>query len=167
MIKKLFITVLLSFLSTQSFSESIQLLSAIDYDPDSRIQQNVRTECINLGKKLSDFTQQYAAKHGIDVELVNEINTNSSGKTLEVYMTEAVSSGNAFIGHRKYVAIRGTLWENGEKIAEFTGGRYSGGGAFGGYKGSCSVLGRCVKALGKDVAGWLKSPNNNASLGDG
>ena len=40
------------------------------------------------------------------------------------------------------------------------------GGAFAGYKGSCSVLGRTVKAMGKDVAQWLKAPTDEAALGD-
>jgi len=91
----------------------------------------------------------------------------SKGKVLEVVISDAISGGNAFIGHRKYVAVEGTLYEDGKKVASFTGGRYSGGGALGGYKGSCSVLGRCTKALGKDIAGWLKNPEDGASLGDG
>ena len=74
--------------------------------------------------------------------------------------------GNAFMGHHKYSAARGTLFENGKKLASFEARRQSMGGAFAGYKGSCSVLGRTVKAMGKDVAAWLKQPNDNALLGD-
>ncbi len=74
--------------------------------------------------------------------------------------------GNAFIGHQKYSASRGTLFENGEKIASFEARRQSMGGAFAGYKGSCSVLGRTVKAMGKDIAQWLKEPIDKAMLGD-
>jgi hypothetical protein len=40
------------------------------------------------------------------------------------------------------------------------------GGAFGGFKGSCSVLGRTVKALGKDIAQWLVQPAKGSQLGD-
>jgi hypothetical protein len=40
------------------------------------------------------------------------------------------------------------------------------GGAFAGYKGSCSVLGRTIKAIGKDVAEWMKAPSKDAQLGD-
>ena len=45
--------------------------------------------------------------------------------------------------------------------------RVSGGGAFGLYKGSCTVLGSTVKVLGRDVSNWLKKPVNGAHLGDG
>jgi len=40
------------------------------------------------------------------------------------------------------------------------------GGAFGGFKGNCSVLGRTVKALGEDIAGWLTHPDKDGLLGD-
>ena len=44
----------------------------------------------------------------------------------------------------------------GSRVDEVDFTRNSGGGFGGGYKGSCSVLGRCTKALGKDIAGWLR-----------
>jgi len=58
------------------------------------------------------------------------------------------------------------LKENGEVIGSFTGARYSGGGAFGGFKGTCAILGRCIETLGKDIATWLKDPTMNAMLGN-
>lgn len=85
---------------------------------------------------------------------------------LQVEIVDAVSMGNAFIGHQKYARIEGTLYEDGRKVASFKGRRNSMGGAFAGYKGSCSVLGRTMKALGKDVADWLKNPTDGARLGD-
>ena len=84
-----------------------------------------------------------------------------------VSITEAVSSGNAFIGHRKYSSIKGTLYNNGKKEAGFTAARLSGGGMWAGFKGSCSVLGRTVQGLGSDVTLWLKHPVDGAHLGDG
>ena len=164
---KILVTFVTALCCSLSYAETVKMLESIDYDPDSSIQQNVRLECIDLGTKLSSFTQEFGKAYGVEVELVSSIDTAAPGKVLQVYITEAVSSGNAFIGHRKYVKVRGELWENGTKVSEFTGGRYSGGGAFGGYKGSCAVLGRCVKALGKDIAQWLRKPINKASLGNG
>ncbi len=51
-------------------------------------------------------------------------------------------------------------------MGSFVAARYSTGGAFGGYRVTCSILGRCIKALGKDIAGWLKSTTMDAALGD-
>ena len=69
-------------------------------------------------------------------------------------LTNATSIGNAFMGHRKSVTIEAILYEDGVEIDHYRGSRDSGGGFGAGFKGSCSVLGRCVKTLGKDVANW-------------
>jgi len=52
------------------------------------------------------------------------------------------------------------------KYYTFDAGRLSGGGYFGAYRSSCSVLGRIARALGKDVANWLIHPYDEAMLGD-
>ncbi len=82
------------------------------------------------------------------------------GRVLLVQISDAISSGNAFIGHRKAVVVKGRLIEDGKEIAAFTGTRSSMGGAFGGFKGSCSVLGRCLETLAKDIATWMRNPRN-------
>lgn len=144
----------------------ISLVQSAPYSEDSDIRKKITSECTTLGSKLSKFTQSYAKKQGVSVELSDSAATADSGRVLQLEITDAVSSGNAFIGHRKFVAIKGSLWENGEKVASFDGQRGSGGGVLAGYKSSCTVLGRCVKALGKDVASWLANPEDGAELGD-
>jgi hypothetical protein len=62
--------------------------------------------------------------------------------------------------------VSGTLYENGQKIASFKARRKSMGGAFAGYKGSCSVLGRTIDTMAEDIAGWLKAPVDGAKMGD-
>ena len=52
--------------------------------------------------------------------------------------------------------MRGRLLDDGKEGAQFSGSRSSMGGAFAGFKGSCSVLGRCLEALSKDMAVWLR-----------
>ena len=144
--------------------KTIYIKSLASYAPDSPIAQNIKTEC-TLDKQVMDFIQQYATKNGQKVEIKNNIAPNEI--ELKITIMDAVSSGNAFIGHRKYTKISGALIQNNKTLSSFTGSRISGGGAFGGYKGSCSVLGRTVDTLGKDVSSWLSNPIDNARLGDG
>lgn len=151
--------------TASALAADISMLSNSPYEDEDEIRQNILQECTKLGSKLSSFTQSFAKKKGININLVDSLQ-GVEGKTLTVHMTDAVSSGNAFIGHRKFVEIEGTLWENGKKIASFKGQRSSGGGAFAGYKSSCSVLGRCVKTLGKDIARWLENPVDKARIGE-
>jgi hypothetical protein len=68
----------------------------------------------------------------------------------------ALSSGNAFIGHRKQVTTSAKLYANGKEIARSTHTRDSMGGFTGGFKGSCAVLERCANTLANDITTWLK-----------
>jgi len=154
-------------IATVTQAETVAMAVAVPYQDEKVIQPNIVAECVDLGLKISQFTQEFGSKNSIEIQFVDELNPSAPGKVLKVEITQAISSGNAFIGHAKYVSVAGTLYENGKEVASFTGSRHSGGGAFAGYKGSCSVLGRCSKALGKDIAAWLKNPVNGARLGDG
>ena len=120
----------------------------------------------DLNTKLLQFITSSATDNGFSIELTEDAAGKSDGDVLHVEIKDAVSSGNAFIGHRKFTFIKGSLSRSGSEIASFAASRNSGGGAFAGYKSSCAVLGRTVKTLGKDVADWLKNPTMNAKLGN-
>ena len=147
-------------------ADPVVVQSVIPYAADSKIAQNIRNECTKLGSQFATFTKEFGKKFEVEVQLSETLDTSAKGRVLQMEITEAVSMGNAFMGHQKFAAARGTLYENGEKVASFEARRQSMGGAFAGYKGSCSVLGRTMKAMGKDVAQWLKTPTDNAALGD-
>jgi hypothetical protein len=122
----------------------------------STIPSNIQTEC-NLATYQADAVRRHAEALGIPVATAEKDEAPPSGRFLKLRIESAFSSGNAFIGHRKQVAISAKLFEDGKEIANFAGARDSMGGAFGGFKGSCTVLERCADTLGKDVAGWLKA----------
>lgn len=157
---------LLAFAAAPAFAQSVQVQSSIPYAADADIANKVRDECTQLNTQLAEFTQEFGRENGVQVQLVETLDTSAPGRVLQMEIVDAVSMGNAFIGHQKYSRVRGVLFENGQQIADFRGRRNSMGGAFAGYKGSCSVLGRTVKALGKDIAQWLANPQAGAQLGD-
>ena len=133
---------------------------------DNEIAGNIKREC-DLGNKLSHYIAEFGKAAGHDVRFVeSDAAPSDSGRFLAIEIRDAVSTGNAFIGHRKSASVRGKLYEDGTVIGSFRGRRDSMGGAFAGYKGSCSVLGRTVKALGKDIAEWMSAPSMDADLGD-
>lgn len=160
------LALLCSSISSVSLANPVTTQSVVPYSADSKIAKNIRNECTRLGSQFALFTQEFGKKFKVDVQLADTINTSAKGRVLQMEITEAVSMGNAFMGHQKYAAARGTLFENGKKVASFEARRQSMGGAFAGYKGSCSVLGRTMKAMGKDVAQWLQNPTDEAALGD-
>lgn len=129
------------------------------------IDQRVLREC-KLVTQYPELLKKHGAENGIKVNIIKGLNTKTKGYNLDVEYQQIISSGNAFIGHRKYTQMHITLYKDGKKISEASGARRSGGGAFGGYKGSCSVIGRTVEANAKDTIFWLKDPYDNARLGD-
>lgn len=91
---------------------------------------------------------------------------SASAQSLQLEIFDAVSMGNAWAGHQKFTRVQGTRYDGGSKLASFKARRNSLGGAFAGYKGSCSVPGRTVETLGQDIGEWLKAPRDGAHLGD-
>jgi hypothetical protein len=81
----------------------------------------------------------------------------SEGTQLKLMISNALSSGNAFMGHHKSVSIIAELYKDGKLIDTYSTTRNSGGGIGAGFKNSCAVLERCVTTLGKDVAQWVKT----------
>jgi hypothetical protein len=113
--------------------------------------------------QLRDFI---VAGSGGAVAVASDGSDVKQGSVLVVEITDSVSQGNAFVGHRKFTAIEAKLYDGGAVVDSFDGSRNSMGGAFAGYKGSCAVLGRTVKALAQDVNRWLASPAQGARLGE-
>lgn len=124
------------------------------------VNSAVRTECA-LETKIPEYVRGYAQGNA------NLVDTAGKGaRTLSMKIVDVSGAGGGAWSGPKYVTLKGTLRQKGKVIGSFEARRVSGGGAFGGYKGTCKILDRCAKALGKDVAGWMLAPTMNARLGD-
>lgn len=157
-----FATALLAILGCgSSFGQSVQLQRPVPYVQDNDISDAIKNEC-RIGEQLADFVKQYSS---VPIEFSNGP-ASGKGRVLQLEIVDAVSMGNAWLGHQKFTKVRGTLLQDGQKVAGFKGRRNSMGGAFAQYKGSCSVLGRTVQALGEDIGHWLANPVDGANLGD-
>jgi len=143
----------------------IKLGATTPFGENAVIREAVKNEC-QLQTKLPDFVRQFANKYNIDVKLGNDISKKTKGRVLllEIVGTQG-AAGGAWSG-AKAVQVKGGLYDNGKLVGDFVAARYSGGGMWGAYKGTCSILGRCVKTLGKDIAKWLQNPSKNSRLGD-
>jgi hypothetical protein len=144
---------------------TIYMAQIVPYSNIGQIDRAILAEC-QLPWQQAEHIVTLAKSEGITVVRDDEAVKAGKGRILQVELVSAVSSGNAFMGHRKQVTIKGRLLEDGTEIGSFMGHRNSMGGAFAGFKGSCSVLDRCVKALGGDIAQWLKLPAKNSRIGD-
>lgn len=140
------------------------VVSPVPFAEDSGASSNVKEECA-LETRLPQFIAE-AAKRGVKVVVGPAPEEGAEGKYLYLEIVHVLGTGGGAWSGPKSVTATGELIENGEVIGSFRSSRYSTGGAFGGYKGTCSILGRCIKAMGKDIAAWLRSPTMDAHLGD-
>ena len=140
------------------------IIKPVAFKNDAYIRDAVKQEC-DLDGKLTQFIKQFAA--GQYATIVTDSSTDSADAQILTMAIEEVqgAAGGAWSG-AKSVVVKGSLSQKGKLLGDFKARRYSGGGMFGGYKGTCAILGRCVKALGKDVAEWLAQPTSQAVLGD-
>ena len=149
----------------KSADGSIKVASVIPISDAADVRDAVRKEC-DLGGKLSGFIKQFGSNYDLNIEQTTDTGSEQ-GKFLHVEIINVQGAGGGAWSGPKSVAIEGSLTENGKEVGTFHASRHSGGGAFSGFKSTCAIFGRDVKALGRDVAKWLKSPTMNASLGDG
>ena len=148
-----------------SAEDTIHIGKTAPFTDTTTIAKNILDEC-----NLPESQMQYLREMGKELE-VNVVEDEAAvaenkGKVLLVETFNAISTGNAFSGHKKQVIVKGKLLENGTEIGNFTGIRGSGGGVFGGYKSSCAVLHRCQAALAEDILEWTKSPSKDARIGE-
>ncbi|ABM01055.1 hypothetical protein SHAM105786_06210 [Shewanella amazonensis] len=134
----------------------LYILTDIPYNPESNIVDKVELECTELGRQFADSIVKYGNKQKLKIKRVDEL--PAQGNAVKITIDNVYSEGNAnpFNPHRKHVAATAVLVIDGEetKISDFS--RFSTGGMWGGFKGSCSVLQHTVNTLGNDVAKWLK-----------
>ncbi len=83
------------------------------------------------------------------------------GRALKIEIDDADWSGNWFIGHVQLIKTRGTLYENGQEVASFTGVRHLRGDLTSG----CYNLTVGFRAHAWDIKRWLKKPVDGAQIG--
>ncbi len=154
--RKHLLTVALLFTCSASAND-LSINQIAPYHDAKVIQDNVKQECIDLGKQFSDATISAVKKNGWSVSTRPEAEPSQQGLDLKLTIVNAISSGGFYIGQRKSVSIEAVLYKDGQVVNTFNSTRNSGGGAGGSFKSSCSILKRCVDTLGVDVSKWLKT----------
>ena len=105
-------------------STTVYMTQLAPYADARQIDKAVLTEC-PLPVQQAELIVTQAAKAGITVVRDDEAAKAGKGRVLQVEIVNAISSGNAFVGHRKQVSIKGKLFEDGKEIGDFVGRRSS------------------------------------------
>src|SRR5574342_1003867 len=121
-------------------------------DPSAAVIDTVKREC-SLESTLGNWVlESVSAKVPGSAALAGGA---QKGKVLKVTIVNVFGAGGGAWSGPKSMTVRADLMQSGKVIASTTKQRSSGGGAFGGMKGTCAIFGRVMKALGADVAAWV------------
>ena len=148
---------------TKSIATGTLAIQDIVFNDDAGVPEAVKKEC-NLLKELSEHIKTANASQYATI--LEGSSAPANADVLKVEIINLVGPGGGAWSGGKSVMIKGSLSRQGKHISSFKALRVSGGGVWGGYMGTCAILGRCVTTLGEDVAGWLKNPVDGAKLGD-
>jgi hypothetical protein len=151
---------LIVFMSPAS-AETITLAGSIPFSEFSGATDKVKNEC-KFQTRLPAYVKS-AAKRKVDVVLSKDSLDDVDGKILVLEITNVYAPGGGGYSGSKNATVSGELKENGEVIGSFTARRRT---LIGMMPGTCSMLKRVSKKLGEDIAGWLRAPTMEATLGD-
>ena len=153
-----FLIAILGMLSAVAHADDISLSTSTPFGKDSGASDKVKNEC-GLDTRLPRYIEKYAKS----IELVSGSMDEVEGKVLHLEFANVYAPGGGGYSGAKSIVVDGKLTENGELIGSFQVRRAT---IIGMMPGTCSMLKRVVKKLGKDIAPWIKSPTMDAKLGD-
>ncbi|WP_299084717.1 hypothetical protein [uncultured Paraglaciecola sp.] len=149
----------------QVFADSVVIDDEVGFAKNANVKSAVRNEC-NLEDKFANFLDQYISDAGMTVVRASSDEAKKVSKRLHVEIDRVHGAGGGGWTGGKMVHAVGKLTENSKVIGSFAVQRTSSGGAFGAFKGTCSLLGRDVKSMARDVSQWITSPSKDARLGE-
>jgi len=125
-------------------------------DPNVRVVEAVKRDCA-LDTMVGDWVLESVSKKHPGSKKLQQGASAGKDRVLKVTIVNVVGVGGGAYSGPKSMTVRAELLQSGKVMATTTKERTSGGGAFGGMKGTCQIFGRVAKTLGSDVAGWLPS----------
>jgi len=148
---------LLALVPAAGFAD-VQVAREIPYAKDAKVRQAVREKC-EVGTRLALAIEASSP----EVELVDR----PSGRSrLDLEILRVHSPGGGVFSGPKWIEVKGKLRKGGRVVGDFVARRYSSGGPFGLFIGTCGILNRITKALGNDIGVYLESPSKGARIGD-
>src|SRR5262245_39642205 len=127
------------FASNLAQAGSLVIPKNVPFAKDSGASPQVQAEC-NLEQKLLQFIRDFGSEH------FDNVSTDPKGKNsrtlTHLEITDIIGQGGGAWSGSKAVTIGGTMRDETGKSYNFKARRYSTGGAFAGFKGTCAILGR-------------------------
>lgn len=139
--------------------EPLYIAASIPLAEDAGIDPAFVAEC--------PFQTDFAATlqrslRGFGAELVDgPLDTARKGRVLNVEIQDLSTSGNGFIGRQNYIRLRGTLYQDGRKVAAFFDKAPVPGGE---WTSACYSVRSNLRAEAYYIRKWMENPVDGAKL---
>lgn len=159
---RIFVTLVIAFLAGPALADTVTAGTMTPFADDSGASENVKNEC-GFETRLPKYVKSYAKKAGVKVVLTSDPLEGVEGRVLYMTTANIFAPGGGGYSGAKTATVEGKLMENGEVIGTFSDHRRA---LMGMMPGTCSMLKRVAKIIGKDIGEWLANPSMDAKLGD-
>lgn len=149
---------LLAIAGAASAEEPLKIPNPVPLVPGSDVSDEMLQSC-DIRRYFGEWLQRELSKS--NPQPVSGRLDTSKGRVLDVEIVDAMWAGNWFIGHQQWIKVRGTLYEDGKKVASFKGERNGRGDLTTG----CFNLRSLFGAMSHDIRKWLKKPQDGAKIG--
>lgn len=143
-------------------ADTVYVGTSTPFAEDSGVTDNVRNEC-GFETRLPKYLKSYAKKSGVKVVLTDDPLDSLEGRVLVLTTTNVFAPGGGGYSGVKTATVEGKLMDNGEVVGTASSHRRA---LMGMMPGTCSMLKRVAKILGRDFGEWLANPTMDATLGD-
>ena len=156
---KLIFSVPILLLSSFVLASAPLLENPITYHPNASVEERVKSECQIEAMLAEQVSTQLKRLYRTDNALLEKGGNPAGSPVLRLQITYVLGVGGGAWTGPKAITISAELLGDDGQIRRTKINRWSVGGAFGGFRGTCSILSRCAVSIGKDLARWVKDPS--------
>ncbi|MDR5750116.1 MULTISPECIES: hypothetical protein [unclassified Caballeronia] len=137
----------------------VLLETPVTYAPDARGVEQVKSEC-RVDDLLTHHIGDVLRKLNKAGDGTTASQTDAGGATiLRVQITNVFGVGGGAWSGPKATTVLADLLEDGKVIRHTRVNRWSVGGMWGAFKGTCSILDRTAIVIAKDLGRWVRDPS--------
>jgi len=157
--KRLLLTAL-CLSSTAAFANDLVLLETpITYLPDAGVVQSVKDECqieSMLARRVGEVLRKAEKTDNVTIAAGTSA---GDAKVLRLQISHVLGVGGGAWTGPKAITVVASMVEGGKVVRETKINRWTTGGVWGGFKGTCSILERSAAAISKDLSRWVRDPH--------
>lgn len=146
------------FFSHAGQAAPVLLETPMHYTDDASVDPTIKADCQIEEMVARDVGKQLAEENKGEGTI--DAKADQSNKTvLHLGISYVMGANGGGWTGPKAITVKPRLVENGKVIREGRMTRWSTGGVFAAFKGTCSILRRCSKQIAEDMVDWINDPN--------